>query len=200
MHECNAAGVSGIDLFTLLDHDDEPPDDQIRPPPGPRIDADKPGDGDLDLVDFAVFQNTYPLIPNAEQPTANPFAVECCVDEAGLRQLGGCLSGPSATLPPPGCDSHLNCVVAFSEPVGPGDYLYQLCRDGEPILPENSKRCFAVQDADFKPAFLCQAAPLSGVTTSAAFDADRDGDLDLADFARYQNSLAIPCRRPRSHN
>lgn len=192
-HECvAAAGVPGLNLFHLLDHDDESPFDQIRPPPGPQIDADKPGDGDLDLVDFAVFQRSYTLIPNAEQPRANPFAVECCLDESGLRQLGGCIGGPAATLPPPGCDAHLSCVVAFPEPVGPGDYLYQLCRDGEPILPDLTKTCFAAQDADFEPAFLCQAAPLSGVTTFAAFDADRDGDLDLTDYARYQYSLAIP--------
>ena len=162
-----------IDLFALCDDD---------------------RDGDLDLRDVAVFQNTFPLVPNAQQPQANPFVAECCVDEGALLGLGGCLGGPGAQFPGSGCDGEVSCVIGFAEPVGPGDELFQLCRAGEPQLPTSGREtCVVMEDVPFTPVFRCQAAPLPGISTFVMYDWDLDGDLDLADYSAF---LASPAAAP----
>jgi hypothetical protein len=184
---CVAPPTIGIDLFSLYDHDVEVYPIRVLTEP------DQPADGDVDLMDFSVFQNIYPIFPNAVQPKANPFVAECCLAEDGLRRLGNCLSGPGIDTQPAGCESHLSCVIGFDAPVGPGDEMFQLCRAGEPLPPKTGlETCVGIEDTPFVPAFECQAAPLPGVDTFSTFDGDADGDFDLADYARYQYSLAVP--------
>jgi len=59
-NRCVAAEAAGLNLFTMYDTD---------------------GDGDLDLTDIAVFQQTYQSVPKRVQSDAVLVSVECCLSD-----------------------------------------------------------------------------------------------------------------------
>jgi hypothetical protein len=166
---CEAAGAEGVSLHALLDSDD---------------------DGDLDLRDFAACQQVRHFAPNLDQSQAVIAHVECCTGESAARRLGDCLSGPAINQPPPQCGAPAACEIAFTEPVQEGDFAHLLCDAGAPGIPsEDPLFCEAWPEPELAVSTFCSAPPPFGLTTLTVFDADGDGDLDLADYANFQSTL-----------
>lgn len=154
---------------------------------------DDENDGDLDLADFASFQNAYEPVPKQIQSQAVVVSVECCVPFDGVQRIAGCLSGPGELHDVGFCDLGSICVVGFSQLVEDGDRLNRLCRPGSTELPNTSDAfCTAWNDGVNVAAFSCQAAQAQGVTPFVVMDNDGDGDLDLQDFAAFQDEFALP--------
>jgi hypothetical protein len=169
---CVAAQAAGINLFTMYDAD---------------------GDGDLDLEDVAVFQQTYQSVPKRVQSEAALVSVECCFSEEGLRNMGQCLSGPGVRCSPPVCELHAGCVLGFSDIVELGDYLYELCRGGPDTMPDPDESfcsSWTVEDAPVVQS--CTGAYPQGINSFVVSDEDGDADLDLADLAAFQCSFELP--------
>lgn len=156
-------GGFGIDLFSVFD------DDQ---------------DGDLDLIDVAVFMNTYDPAPKRVQSDARPVAAACCFTLNNQRSAGECLSGPDVLHSVESCDNQGICSIGFSALIEPGDYLYKMCAPAPSIPKDNSSAACAFWSHVPEPiAFSCVASYDPGITPFVTFDADGDGDFDLSDLA-----------------
>jgi len=171
VHECVAKPEVMATLFTVYDDD---------------------GDGDLDESDVAVFEKVRETVPKLVQSEAVLTYVECCVAEEVIRNIGVCLSGPGVTTTPLPCDGAAPCVAGFSAPVETGDYLHELC--GEPaVLPKPGESyCLAWQADDVPTAFLCLASNYPGNNYFIVSDTDGDADVDLSDFAVFQQEWGVP--------
>ena len=164
--ECVAADNAGVDLFTLLDYR---------------------GDGDLDLRDFALFQEGFGTFPKVIQAEARIVSLECCYPDGYVRGIGPCLSGPGVSSAPRACESGAVCEVGFSEPVELGDYMYELCSPGSIIMPDPLQSfCSTWAEEGGEPVQTCRAAYAQGVSPFTLFDHDCDTDLDMFDFASFQ--------------
>ena len=163
--ECVARPNLGVSLFSVFDDD---------------------GDGDLDELDVAAFWKVYEPVPKLEQSAAVLTFVECCVDEAIFR-----LSGPGVTATP----FAATCLMGFSKPVEPGDYLHKLC-GSPPTDPPNPSESFCVawQIDTMPPIYFCPAANFTLETLVIVSDVDGDSDVDLADFAVFQRDWEVELR------
>ncbi|MDO8629290.1 MAG: hypothetical protein Q7R41_02255 [Phycisphaerales bacterium] len=160
-------------------------------------------DGDMDLRDINAFQEFYQVAPNQVQCDAILVALECCVPESVVRDIGRCLSGPVVhefvgrppriiSTPPP-CNEDIRCTLGFSAPVELGDYLYRMCAAGLPIDPNASiGYCSSWEVAETQVVFECPANKAAGVTFFVVSDSDGDDDVDLFDFAAFQRGFDLP--------
>jgi len=151
------------------------------------------GDGDLDLVDFSVFQDLYDAVPKQIQSDAVVGSVECCLPFEGAQRIAECLSGPGECHDLGFCDLGSICIVGLSAPVEVGDYMNRVCAQGSTELPDPATSfCISWADPSTDVAFTCQAAFTQGITPFVVMDDDGDGDLDLLDFAAFQNDFDLP--------
>lgn len=167
--QCVAKSNASISLFAVYD------DDQ---------------DGDLDLQDFAVFDQVYDSVPKLEQSDAVVAAVECCVPDSVVRAIGDCLSGPGGTTIPNACDRTATCVIGFSALVELGDWQYKLCASGPAALPDPSTSfCDSWQAEGIPITHSCRGSRIAGNSFFVISDSDGDGDVDLADFSVFQREF-----------
>ncbi|MBI3834155.1 MAG: hypothetical protein HY287_07490 [Planctomycetes bacterium] len=169
---CVAKANASVNLFSTYDEDD---------------------DGDLDLADFGVFQDLYEPVPKQIQSDAVVASVECCLPFSGAQRIAECLSGPGECHDLGYCDLGSICVVGLSAAVDVGDYMDRICAEGTTELPDpQSAFCISWVDPSIDAAFICQAAFAEGITPFVVMDNDGDGDLDLLDFAAFQNDFGLP--------
>jgi hypothetical protein len=159
-HECVAVPALGVNLFTVWDDD---------------------GDGDVDESDVALFEAAAEVVPKIEQSLATLTFLECCFADFAIM-----LSGPGIAA----TSAEANCLAGFTKPVEAGDYLHELCASTspEPIEPAMGF-CVTWHSASPTASFFC---PASSPATNDLFviaDEDEDGDVDLFDFAAFQNDL-----------
>jgi hypothetical protein len=152
---------------------------------------DDEGDGDFDLVDLAGFQDVYQVTPKLVQSEAVLVAVECCVPESVIRNLGACLSGPQETNLPAECEASTDCVYGFSELIEIGDWQYTMCTSKPPVLPDPFAAYCISWDGGVSVTFICHAAHLPGHSLAILADDDGDEDVDLADFATFQREFGV---------
>jgi len=151
------------------------------------------GDGDLDLADFSVFQDLYEPVPKQIQSDAVVASVECCLPFDGAQRIAECLSGPGECNDLGYCDLGSICVVGLSAPVEVGDYIDRICAQGATELPDpQTAFCISWFDPSIEVTSTCQAAFTVGITPFVVMDSDGDGDLDLLDFAAFQNDFGLP--------
>jgi hypothetical protein len=154
---------------------------------------DDENDGDLDLKDFSVYQDVYEPVPKQIQSDAVVASVECCLPFSGTQRIAECLSGPGECHDLGYCDLGSICVVGLSAAVEVGDYMDRICAEGATDLPDPATAfCISWADASIDAAFTCQAAYTEGITPFVVMDDDGDGDLDLLDFAVFQNDFGLP--------
>ena len=171
VYSCIADETFGVDLFSIWDQD---------------------ADGDLDLRDLAAFLQVYESVPAQVQSEGRLVYSECCFSLVGLLEIGDCLSGPGVQDVPAACEAFPTCIIGFSEPVRPGDYMYRLCDAVVTEPPDQTGAlCTSWSDDDVPVAQLCEARFVFGVTFFNVFDDDGDEDLDLVDFAAFQRQFEV---------
>ena len=170
-YSCIAKETFGVTLFSSWDQD---------------------SDGDFDLRDLAFFLQMYESVPAQVQSEGRIVYSECCFSQIGLLEIGDCLSGPGIQDVPAACEAFPTCIIGFSDPVGPSDYMYRLC---DAVLTEPPDQtgalCSFWSDDDIPIAQLCRAGVVYGVTFFNVFDDDGDEDLDLVDFAAFQRQFEV---------
>lgn len=118
-------------------------------------DADR--DGDLDLRDIAVFQQIYKSVPNEVQSDARLVFVECCTPASEQGSTDGVYLEPHMANDPLAAGSLPFCTLGFSAPVGPGDYLYELCRPGPAPESKADADCFSWSVKGIPVVQYCEA-------------------------------------------
>lgn len=147
-------------------------------------------DGDLDVADLAMFKQVYAGVPKLTQSDAAVVAVDCCIHDAVLPQIGECLSGPGVTTQPPGCALRPACVTGFSAPLETGDWLYRVCAL-TPVPPaSDTSHCVSWQSSGEPVVFECPTVPTLAPSFFVLADTDADVDVDLRDFAVMQREIA----------
>ncbi len=156
-------------------------------------DADR--DGDLDLRDIAVFQQIYKSVPNEVQSEARLVSVECCTplseqDSTDTVHLDSEIA--TATL----ANGNLTvCTLGFSGRLGPGDYLYELCRPGPaPNSSSTGIECFSWSVDDVPVVQQCEALDPGDYRCPPLEDQGEGRKFDPAGAARSDCARESPSR------
>lgn len=156
-------------------------------------DADR--DGDLDLRDIAVFQQIYESVPNEVQSEARLVFVECCTpgseqgstDRVHLDSEIATDTLANGSLPV--------CTLGFSGALGPGDYLYELCRPGAaPKSSSTGTECFSWSVDGVPVVQRCEALNPSDYRCPPLEDQGERREFDPAGAARSDCSHESPSR------
>ncbi len=122
----------------------------------------------------------------ASVASAQWVSVRCCVPWWSLEAFGVCLSGPGVEEVPAACSlpgsyvyCNVGCAVGRAEDrptseLGSSIHIRTTCAEW-------------LEDPQYSP---CGTSHSTGVDFSAVFDVDGDGDLDLRDYASFQNELS----------
>lgn len=149
-------------------------------------DADR--DGDLDLRDIAVFQQVYESVPNEVQSDARLVFVECCTpasDQGSPDSEIATDTLAAGSLPV--------CTLGFSGALGPGDYLYELCRRGStPKAVAVAAECFSWSEEGVPVVQWCEASDPWDYRCPPLEDQGVRSEFDPAGAARSDCSREAP--------
>lgn len=113
--------------------------------------------------------------------------VKCCFKRTNVYRFGPALTGP-IRWSLPGWDGRISgsCIYGFGPDIKSIALQAEMC--GSYILPDQSdSHCTWWWADDINIVDLCSGCGSWGNLTYIVYDYDGDGDLDLRDFAYFQN-------------
>lgn len=115
--------------------------------------------------------------------------VKCCTSVSNEQCIGPCLSGPGIRQKPSGCQSHANCIYGFGPDPKSFDLAYGMCAEDTFFPDQSNSWCNSWRELSIPVVELCAGKSPRGLSAYVIWDQDGDGDLDLRDFAKFQNFL-----------